>query len=372
MTKFTNEQIKELQERARDIAQETANGSETIDIMTKLYVESFDGKTEEQGKLIAESIIEAVQNFEVDYKEAKIDIDHFIRKFQHKVDKDKTCYERCNYWKQFAAAVTAATIAANDENANAKDIAAKLEQINVSEEEANEALEEKLRELAFEAIKDSNIMVRTLAENINTFESIDNADETANLLIDLGNENVDYRAIVAMLAYINNVKGEYPEVPIDISAAQLATIVCVETEQIEIVEALERGDITMTAAEGALYVLGIVAIFQMAVLSSVIAVSIAFTMFSSILAIPAAAALVAGIIHITGEGIRKWELDSKTIVSTVVKGVRGVFRGTKKLYGALKNSVIPKLVNSCKEKLNKLFNTKKETTQEVVTEPATC
>ena len=373
MTKFTKEQINNLQDQAKAIVQNTSEGADTADIMAKLYVDAFDGKSYEQGKIIADSIITAVSEFDIDYKEAQVDPDHFIRKFQKKIDKNKTCFERCTYWKQFAAAVTAATIAANDPSENTQKLAAQLEELNVTEENANELLETKLRDLAFEAIKDSNIMVRALAENVDALEQIGNADEAAKLLVDLGDQNIDYRAIIAMLAYINTVKGEYPDIPIDTPAAQLATLVCVETEQIEIIDKLEHDDISMTVAQGLLYVLGVIAIIKIGVFAASAAVTIAPFIFGNILIIPGILAMIIGIIHISGVGIRKWERDSGAIVTTVFKGVRAICNGAKKLFGFIKNRVVPDLVERCKKRFGHINTAEEtETTGEVVTEPLPC
>ena len=62
MSKFTNEQVTNLQERAKVIAQGIDDKKTTQDIMVQLYVDAFEDKTPEQGKLIADAIINAVKN----------------------------------------------------------------------------------------------------------------------------------------------------------------------------------------------------------------------------------------------------------------------------------------------------------------------
>lgn len=368
MTYFTKEQVENLQDQAKEIAAKVSNKEETIDIMAQLYVDGFEGRTLEQGRLVAETIIKTVQNFDVDYKEAQVDIDHFIRKFQSKIDKDKTCRERCNYWKQFATAVTGATIAMNNGSVNSDEIVKQLETLTVSEEEATPELENDLREQAFEALKNSNIMLGALAANVNTLKEIQNADEAAQVLIDLGNENIDYRAIISMIAYINAVNGEYPDVPIDISASQIANMVCVQIEQIKIIDALEHNDITMTVANSLLFILGVVAILKIAVLAAVAVIGFAPFLFGHILVIPACAVLIMGVIHFVGKGINEWEKYSKKIVITVVKSVRFIVSGGKKLFNFVKNTVMPDVLSRCKEIFSRMKNKVEDETVEVATE----
>lgn len=370
MSKFTNEQINNLQERAKKIAQGIDDGKATADIMAQLYVDAFEGKTLEQGKLIADTIIKAVKDFDIDYAEAKVDVDHFIHKFQKKIDKNKSCYERCQFWRDFALAVTASTIASNDMDNNMEEIVKELGKISLSEENANDYYEEKLRQLAFDAIKSSNIMTEALAIHSEELEAIDNADEAAQLLIDLGNEDVDYRSIVAMLAYIDTLNGEYPEIPVDMTAVQIAGIVCTEIEQIKIIDALENGDLTLTSANEMLYILGIVAIAQVAVAAAVVAISVAASCFSSILVIPAGLVMVAGIIHLTCKGIRMWEKDSQKIMTTVIKSIRKVINGGRKLFNYMKDVMIPGLIDKCKQRLNEIKNKKTQSETEAVTQTA--
>lgn len=371
MSKFTNEQVTNLQERAKVIAQGIDDRKTTQDIMVQLYVDAFEDKTPEQGKLIADAIINAVKNFDIDYSEAKtVDIDHFIRKFQKKVDKNKSCYERCQYWRDFALAVTAATIASNEMDSKVEEIVKELGKISISEENANDYYEDKLRQLAFDAIKNSNIMTEALALHCEELKTIDNADEAAQLLIDLGNEDTDYRSIVAMLAYIETLNGEYPEIPVDMTAAQIAVLVCTEIEQVRILDEVEDGDMTIAAANALLGILGIVSIMSIAMIAAASAVSFAVSCFNGILVIPAAMVMIAGIIHLTSKGIRMWEQDTEKIVSTVIKSIRKVINGGRKLLNYMKDVMIPGLVEKCKQRINELRDRKTQSETETVVQTA--
>ena len=366
MAKFKDEQIKRLNERASQIAQNISDEKSTEDIVAEVYADAFEDKTVEQGRLIANSIVNSVRNFDIDYADAKVDVDHFIRKFQKGIDNGKSCYERCVYWRNFALAVTAATIKMNDNDSEIDRIVRELEGINLTEEEADENYEEKLRMLAFDAIKSSNILTETLAIHSNELQSVSDADEAAQLLIDLGNEDVDYRSIVSMLVYIDTINGEYPDIPVDMTAGQIATLVCTEIEQIKIIDALERGDITFTIANSLLYILGVVAILEVTAAAAATAIAVVLSSFGTILAVPACLVAIAGILHLMFGGIKLWEKDSRKIMITVVKTARSIATAGRKLFSYMKDVLVPGMIDSCKHRFDKLKNKNPDTNEEIV------
>lgn len=366
MTTFTKEQMDILTSQANEIMKEISEGKTTRDIMVQIYVDNLDDKTQKQGQIMADSILKSVKEFDANYDEAQKDIDRFIKKFQDKIDQDKTCVERCNYWLKLTAAITAATVATGEENTDMEKILEQIETMEISESEATPKREKELREQALEAIKNSGVMLGTLTEQAEELEKMETAEEAVGLLIDLRNKEIEYRGIVSMLAYTKIKNGEFDNVPVEMTAVQVATLVCAEIEQAKIMEAVGKGNLAVDIASGLLTILGAVVLVVVATEVAGTGVGIITVVFGTILAIPATLMLFAGILRGTLKAIDLWEKDSKKIVKGVAVAVKAVIKGLRMVAAFVMNKVIPKIVETCKSIKDKVMNVHSE--EEVKTE----
>lgn len=358
MTNFTNEQTKDLMAQAKTIMDSIAEGESVRNIMADLYVKNLDDKTIQQGQVMADAILEAVKNFDAGYKEAQEDLDGYIKKFQKKVDEGKTCVERCNYWMRLAAAIAAANEAMDKDGADRQAILQEIENLSVSEEEANEALEKELREKARDVLKDSGILLTGLMAQGKDLQQMANADETAGLLIDLGNDEIEYRAIIAMLAYTKVKTGELENIPVDMTAAQVANLVCAQVEHTRILEGVGNGTIPMAVAEVLLNVLGIAVLAVLALAVTSVAIPLATGAFwilgGALLAIPAMLVTVALILRGFDSAMDAWLEDSKKIIKKVSAAIKWVVKGITAVVEYIKDNVLPVIQEKAKQLLQQL------------------
>lgn len=359
-TNFTNEQMQELMAQAQGIMDNIAEGESVRDIMANMYVEALDNKTLQQGQVMADALLDAVKHFDSDYREAKSDLDSFIRKFQHTIDEGKTCVERCNYWLRFAAALTAATTAMDDGTIDREALMQETENLSVSEEEATETLERELREKAQEALENSGILLTGLMAHADDLQAMTNADGAASLLIDLGTNEIEYRGILSMLVYTQVKTGQMENIPAEMTAAQIATLVCAQVEQTRILEGLGDGSITIDFAEFALKALGIVVLASTALAVAAVAIPVVSAFFGAIggflLALPAMLITITFILKGFCSAVRTWSQTSKQIIKTVASAVKAVARGAINLTLYIKETVFPAIKAKAEQLLQALRN----------------
>lgn len=349
MKNFTNEQSKALMEQAQEIMNGIADGESTRDVMARLYVENLDDKTIAQGLVIADSIIESVKNFDASYKEARENLDGYIKKFQKKMDEGKSCVERCNYWLKITAAVSAASIALNDPTVDRKKLLEEMELITpITEEEATPAKEREIKKQAREAIKNSGIMFNGLMEHASELDASSSPEEAAEMIIEIGDKDCDLRAIAAMLAYTQVKNGSIENVPADITAPQLTTFVCAGVEEMRITEAVGNGSLAEDIASLLLFVLGAIVIIQTIVALGALGLLIIPGLFTSILIIPAIMVMVFGLFKLLTKGLSCWSDVSEKFVKCVFAAGKAVLKGIKALVLFIKDKVIPKIVEVCK------------------------
>lgn len=354
MKKFTAEQIKKLDEETRVVLEAVADGESTREIMARIYVNRLDEKTYDQGLAMADTIIESVRNFDKDYMEAREDLDKYLKEFAEKSEKDKSVRERCDYWLRLAASVNAALIAINDETVDRNQLAEDIKDLSVSEEEATEEKAEELRSEALEAIRNSGILILGIQQSEDELREIDSADETAFLLTDIGTRETETRAIMSMLAYTEIKSGDDTDVPIELTADQVVTAVCIGIEETRIAEGVENGSILIDVASTVLAVLGVVGIVRTtaSVIGAVTVIASAYLPW--FIAIPTVILLAYGIVTFVNCVVKDWINDSEKIVRYAIRSVKAVGRGLKTVFCFIYENVILGALKIAKKMWNRI------------------
>ena len=347
MKTFTKEQTDALMCQAKTMLEGIGENQSVRDIMAKHYAENLDEKTLIQGQVMADAILDAVRDFDADYRNAVEDMDGYIRKFQKKADEGKSCVERCNYWLRLAGALSAAGQVLADSEADREQILKQLDSLTISEEDATPDLEEQLRRKAREAMKESGILLTGVMANPEALEEITQADEAAELLIDLGNEEIEYRALVAMLAYTDVKTGRMDNIPVDMTAVQMTHLVCAQVEQTRILDAVGR-NYTMEVAELLLYALGVVVQVKVFVPLLSLAITAATEMFGVILFIPAMMMIVGLYLYVFRKALHLWEKECSYIIKNASIAVNRIFKGLQEMASYVKTSVLPVIKEKCK------------------------
>lgn len=328
MKKFTKEQMDQMTTQVEKIMEQLSGGKSAREICAQMYVDGLADKTLSQGEAMAGSIMESIAAFDRDFDRAKTDADAFVDAFVEDACKDKSLAERCTYLMKLIAAISGAKSMldadTDEKREQALNMVAEAEVAQIFEGEATEALESKLRDQLKNALRGSNILVSALEAQSEKLREIESEDEAANLLIDAGNRNTDYRAIMAMQAYINIKNGMYEDIPADLSAAQVATMVCAYTEEVSILQQVAQNHMGEDVACILLSILGLVAILHLYAGIMVVGASLCATLFGHILTIPAVLVLFSESCHIFGRIADRWFESSGKIVHVAAVGVRAI------------------------------------------------
>lgn len=351
---FTNEQSNVLKKEAAELLGGIAEGKNVRDLMAQIYVEKLDEKTIQQGELMADKILRCVKDFDAGYQEAQENLDHFVEKFQAKMDEGKSCVDRCNYWLKLGTVISSAAAAMGRDGVDREQMIRDAESLFISEEDATPQREEELREQAAQAIKNSGILLGTLVEQVQALEELDSAEEAIGLLIDMSGRELEYRAVVSMLAYTMSKNGELEGVPVDMTASQVTALVCAELEQARIVKAVGDGELAVDVATVLLSILGSVLLIYIAIPVFVFTTQAILDLFVPIFAIPLCIMTVAGLTRLFNAGIDMWLEDSKSIARFAVAAMRTVVKGMKAVAEFSAERVLPKVVETAAGVLAKL------------------
>ncbi len=356
MRSFSKEQIKKLDEQAKEIFREVTEGKSLSDILAQIYVDNLDDKTQHQGAVMAEAILTSIQNFDSDFESAKANLSRYVEQFINKVCENKTPVERCNYLLKLSTAVGSAqsvmVAQIEEQKKEIEELMARVEEATVLEEEATEALEAELREKVIEALLGSSVMLSALMQQKEQLEEMKNAEETARLLIDMGSEEVDYRAITAMLAYVNIKNGTFEDMPPEMTADQVATLVCAHSEQTHILQAVESGNMAVDIATTVLRVLGIVVIARMCLGATLIGIAVCVSAFGWILTIPAFLVLLTALAYSLEKAVTVWNKGAHHIIHIVTTGVDLWISAATRILAFGKEKVLPMISEAAKKLLS--------------------
>lgn len=258
---FTEKEIKKLMKETNRVLKKYEDSGSAIDVMAMMYAENLPNKTETQGRIMAESIVEDVREFDTLYQSVIGDFDLAARRYLYDGLTGKTLRERCELLKQLSYAVALSRTALQEGKGDFSGIAEKANEITVSEQEATFELEEQLMDTAIDELKHSGLLTGSLKEcvlNLNKMES----NDVSEILTGFVGCEVDYRAMLTMMAYIKIKNGELKDVPPILTASQVSAMVCAGMEQMVISEKTAGGFLTAEKAELLVHILGTVVLLM--------------------------------------------------------------------------------------------------------------
>lgn len=344
MLELRKEQKELLIEQTRRMLDRAEAGMSTRDIMAHIYVEGLDGKTLEQGQMMADAIMESVAAFDSQYVQAQNNMSSWLDDSLNDMVKDMTAAEKCACWMKIAAAVTAADEALeNGGSIDREKILGEIEDVTITEEQATAELEQELYNKAKAAIENSNVMMAALVAQEEAMERIDSSDAAAGLLLDLGSREVNFRAVASMIAYTNIKNGTFENIPVDMKLEQITTLVCAEIEQMRILSAVEEGKMPLETAKMLLSILGALAIVCLLPTAIGINIAVVSSLTSGLASIPVGAAGFLLMLHGMNEAFNWWNKQADRMVENSAAEIQQVNRGTKKLLSYLRETAIPEI-----------------------------
>ena len=191
-------------------------------------------------------------------------------------------------------------------------------------------------------------MLGALAAQAEELEGV-SPDEAAEMLLVFGNQEMEYRAVAAMIAYTKIKKGEFENVPVEMTAAQVACIVCAEVEQTRIAEAVGKGSLAVDVAAALLNALGAVVIAAFAISLAAAGLEFVLNLFPLILAVPGCMVVGALVTHGVCRAWKLWKKDSRRIAEGTAAAVRFVLDGIKAILSFAAGTLIPGIVKKAEE-----------------------
>lgn len=345
MFKFTEEQEKNLMEQAKRCLEQTEEGRSTREIMAQIYVDGLDDKTLAQGEVMADAILESVNKFDCDFAAAKDDLDVWLDKILSRMTADMTPVQRCTFWLKLAAAVNGVSAKESlelDESEQQR-ILAEVENITVSEEEATPELEAQLYAGVKAVLENSSVMLSVLVSQQEAFRELESGDDAAAVLLDLGSREIDFRAVVSMMAYVNVKNGTFDNIPVDMKAEQITTMVCAEVEQLRILDAVSKGKMSMEVASMLLEILGLICIVVLAMELVKIFAIITVAMPMGLLTLPISLLLGLTLSHFLDVSIEEWRKASDSVVNAMTVPIKAIGLTLDKLVDYVRETATPTL-----------------------------
>lgn len=362
---FTKDQMNKWMEQAKDILASLGTGS-CEERMAQLYVEAFPGKTINQGRLMAQQIIETVDRYAADLEKAKQDTDLYLEGVLDELAKGKNGLERCNLWYGLNETILTAAACQADQSIDIEQAAKGLNDAHYSEEEVSDALEENLRAQLIETIKNSSVGITApFAEAIS--QAADG--QTGDMLVDVENHTTDFRAAVAMIAYTEIKNGRVENVPVETTAAQTAAAVCTAIEQLRIMNDVAENNLAMDIAEMLLKLVSAVGLTVAFVPLLAVGITVCQVLFAWYLALPMMMLYTAVVVECFGEALDGALKVDHAIAKGIVVAGKTIWKGACIAANYIKNELFPCIVTSFGVFVNKLKKKKTETVEaELVTE----
>lgn len=243
MKNITNEQMEKFRQIANDTANCCKDSADVKDIMTRYYLDHVPSAEKSEAESAACRITDKIAEFDNTFSDAVSQkLESVIDKYQNLADDGRNSLERCKYWESVAAAL---------QNREAADF---------TEEEVDEGLASKLRNNAKKALMELDVSASSLNEKADYLAGFSNGEAVGNYIINLENEKKSTRALTAMVAYVAFKNGDVENPDIEANPEVIAVAVCSATEEVIIMEEVEKGNLPLKVATRILQVLLIVSV----------------------------------------------------------------------------------------------------------------
>ncbi len=253
--KLSEKEIAKLMKEAQKALDRYQDCESVTDVMASMYTERMPNKTMAQGQLMAEEINEQIKIFDSLYQSAVTNFDNAVRAYFYDATSDKSMRERCELLEKLNLTLTLINEADKQKGGDYSGIAEKVDQITVTEQEADSMLMVELMNKTIDELKKSKTLIRNMDKCAAELEELKSLGISEILTGFVGCET-DYRALLTMTAYIKIKNEKIKGVPSDLTAAQVSALVYSGIEEMIIAEKTAGGGLTPEEAENFITILG--------------------------------------------------------------------------------------------------------------------
>lgn len=355
MTRLNETQTKALLEQTQTIIEQATEGKSTREIMATIYVDNLDNKTYEQGLMMADAIIESVSAFDTQYSDAKSDVDKWLDKELDNITENMSLSEKCTLWIKISTAVSMANEELRAEGTfNNENILNEIENLEISQEQATTELEKELYEKAKEAIQNSNVMLSIIAEQGESLKNAENENSVAELLLDFGSREIDFRAIASMVAYTNVKNGTFDNISVDIKLDQLTTLVCATVEEMRIADAVAKEEMELETAKTLLSLLGMISAVCMFPPAIGIGALVVASFVKGFFILPTIGAMTVLMFIGFKKGFAWWKKETSELVDQCAVTSKSLSESLETIKHSIKETVVPKAISIIKSIWDKI------------------
>ena len=234
---------------------------ELKEMLKKIYLDAFPEKSVLQAAQAADVIVETVQSYEKEYREAAKEPDQWMKNFTDRQLQGKSVEEQYDillrhFVIQREIFSRSAGVPVLGEETFLRDVLQCLEEKNICiDDPSNELLQNILGRIA-RLHEGSAVVFRRCEEAVHAVESrIEYMDMTSLNAGQLQNLE-ECLAVASMIGYVGCRSGRIAGVPDAVSIRQITYEICAGMEMARIAEEMQSGNLTLEAAGGLLKLVG--------------------------------------------------------------------------------------------------------------------
>ena len=374
MKMLTKEQMDAMKPRIDEIMEQVTKNDDIHEVLAQMYVHGLPDKTRWQGEAMADAVLEQIDTFDKDFT-ATANGEDVLQRMVDELAQDKTPAERCRIFALLTAGILGAA-KASQSGEDAETVKAELSDFDktasFTEEEATSEREAELKANLVEAVKNNPLILQGLMKTDKSLEELAAEDENASLLVQIGEDERNMRAITAMLIYLDMKNGLLKDVPPTMNIQQITSVACASFQQAKITSACEKGEISTDWAAILLSILGILLLVHVVFYAILIEGAVAFAAMNFWLAIPTLIVMTFATVKVATEIMETWlnEVVGE-VISTGRLAIKTVIAGTKKCISFFNEKVLSPTTKWIANKWNSLvafFHSKAEKLKQKKTE----
>jgi hypothetical protein len=359
MLNMNKHDIANLRASSEKAISELQEGQSVRDVLTNLYVSGLPDKTENQGEIMADRVIELVSGYTADCKAAMENFGAWFDQSMEKLLDGKDLAGRCLLLYQIAQSLTAVNAAMleqhlKDAKINVASVLADMGEYTLDPAAATPELEAELREQVRQALENNSIFIGQIGSLSQLLDQIQTGGDAAETIVNYGVKSADIKAVAAMIAYVEAKKGNMEGIASNVTLDEITIGVCAAIEVEQVAANAESGLVGEDVARLIMEILGAVAAVYL-----IINLSILTTAFVSLL-LPGVFGLIAGLLlgfavaYTIADAVIGFSLKvADKATDFAIVSVKALGRGLRKL-GAWISQAMPGLLKAVSAAVNAL------------------
>ncbi len=347
--KVSRKTFEALDKQLEEIKAKRGEGLSTREFLMEIYRENLPDKNDNQAMAMADEAIQGVTAFYRELDEAMEDKDAYIDSKLREALQGQGLRERCETLVKYANLLRQIHL----ENVPEEEKDGKEPEEIKLPDEVTDAVEAELTALVKSLMASYTFLSPLTPEGQDIFSAV-TEDGDLDMLVDAGQDRINYLAAISMLAYVNMKAGNIPGAPGEITMRQVTAVTCATAETVKAAAKVEEGWAEAMLSQ----VLGAIGVVTAAMLAGNVAASAMAVVFSPVGLITTVCSVFLGYCGVKAliKGAEWWQEDCTTLSGYIVKAGRVVKAGLKSLFTFAREKVVPRAWAMTKQGVSKLLS----------------